>query len=348
AAGREAAQGSCGRTGRPLGGAAARRADAAAADAAPPGGGSAGARPAARPPRSQEAGGRLAAARIGAGGGVHAPRSAGFARELRRRLARARRVLDGVRGPRTSPAALRSFLAFARRECKLALARYLFTPEEVVERILAQVGVSRGILDPFPADRPHIDDEARLRLALLPSYEAAILNLLIGWSSTIYWVKKDTGSALNSLVEYPLGTVVLVVKPPGSELEIEIKRTGRRDGPPLSAVFVRDGREVPSWHRLDGGSIVTALHADAHAGSLLAAAFRQVHGGEPPLACTLAVASVYGVPVDGREVPILDYFTQPPDFGPGFAAMRRAMAAAVEAFERERGACLPELPGDLS
>lgn len=272
----------------------------------------------------------------------------GFARELRRRLARARRVLDGVRGPRTSPAALRSFLAFARRECKLALARYLFTPEEVVERILAQVGVSRGILDPFPADRPHIDDEARLRLALLPSYEAAILDLLIGWSSTIYWVKKDTGRALNSLVEYPLGTVVLVVKPPGSELEIEIKRTGRRDGPPLSAVFVRDGREVPSWHRLDGGSIVTALHADAHAGSLLAAAFRQVHGGEPPLACTLAVASVYGVPVDGREVPILDYFTQPPDFGPGFAAMRRAMAAAVEAFERERGACLPELPGDLS
>jgi hypothetical protein len=271
----------------------------------------------------------------------------GFARELRRRLARARRVLDGVRGPRTTPEALRSLLAFARRECKLALARYLFTPEEVVERILAQVGVSRGLLHPFPEDHPYVEAEARRRLAGLPAYEAAILRLLIGSSSRVYWAREGTASALSSLVEYPLGTVVLVVKPPGSELEIEIKRAGRRSGPPLSAVFVRDGEEVPSWHRLDGGSIVHALSADARACSLLATVYRRAHGGEPPLAATLAVAAIYGVPVDGEEVQIVDYLTSEESFGPGFAAMRRAMAAAVEAFDRKQGSRLPKLPYDL-
>jgi len=272
----------------------------------------------------------------------------GFARELRQRLARARRVLDGVQGPRTSPAALRSFFAFARRECKLALARYLFTPEEVVDRILTQVRLSSGMLNPFLGTRPHVEAEAQRRLDRLPAYEAAILRLLVGSSSCIYWAKADTASALSSLVELPLGTVVLVVKPPGSELEIEIKRTGRRDGPPLNAVFVRAGEEVSSWHRLDGGSSLHALHGDAHASSLLATVYRQVHGGEPPLATTLAVASVYGVPAEGGEVQILDYFTQAQDFGPGFAAMRREMAAAVDAFEREQGPGLPELPGDFS
>ena len=271
----------------------------------------------------------------------------GFARELRQRLARARRVFDGVQGPRTSPAALRSFLAFARRECKLALARYLFTPEEVVGRILTQVRLSSGMPNPYPGSRPHVEAEAQRRLDRLPAYEAAILRLLAG-SFCIYWAKADTASALSSLVELPLGTVVLVVKPPGSELEIEIKRTGRRDGPPLSAVFVRAGEEVPSWHRLDGGSSLHALHGDAHASSLLATVYRRVHGGEPPLATTLAVASVYGVPAGEGEIQILDYFTQAQDFGPGFAAMRRAMAEAVDAFEREQGPGLPELPGDFS
>lgn len=269
----------------------------------------------------------------------------GFARELRRRLERARRVLDGVGGPETTPAALRAFLAFARRECKLALARYLFAPEEVVARILTLVKVSRGV--PDRSSSPHVEEEARRVLDRLPPYEAQILRLLIGPSARIYWASQATGGALNSLVEYPLDTVVLVVKPPGSDLEIEIKRAGRRGGPPLSAVFERGDEQVPPSHRLDGGSILGALHWEARAGSLLAAIHRQVHGGEAPLSRTLAIAAVYGVPCNGGEAHVLDYFTSARHFGPGFAPMRKAMAAATEAFRRENKRDLSDLEGNL-
>jgi len=272
----------------------------------------------------------------------------GFARQLRRRLERARRVLDGIGGPGTTPGAVAVFVAFARRECKLALARYLFTPEEVVARILAQVEVSRGMLDPFPAELPYVQAEASQALAGLPPYEAAILRLLIGSSSGIYWVSQRTGRELNSLVEYPLDTVVLVVKPPGSELEIEIKRAGCRGRPLLGAVFERGGAAVPPSHRLDGGSMLTALHWDARACSLLATVHRRTHGGKAPLPHTLALMAIYGIPLKDEEVHVLDYFTEARHFGPGFAAMRKAMAASAAAFRREHEAGLPELPGDLA
>ena len=272
----------------------------------------------------------------------------GFARQLRRRLERARRVLDGIGGPGTTPGAVAAFIAFAQRECKLALARYLFTPEEVVARILVQIDVSRGVLDPFPAELPHVHAEASQALAELPPYEAAILRLLIGSSSRIYWASQRTGRALNSLVEYPLGAVVLVVKPPGSELEIEIKRAGCRGRPLLGAVFARGGAPVPPSHRLDGGSFLTALHWEARTCSLLATVHRRAHGGKAPLPQTLALAAIYGIPREDEEVHVLDYFTEARHFGPGFADMRKAMAAGVVAFRREHEGGLPELPGDLA
>src|SRR5215213_7089549 len=110
-----------------------------------------------------------------------------FARQLRARLSRARGVLAPLWEGKATPAALRDFFAYARRECRLDLARYLFTPEEVVERILSQVRSSRGAPHPFPQKHPYIQEEARRAFAGLPAYEAEILQRL-GQGHRIFWV----------------------------------------------------------------------------------------------------------------------------------------------------------------
>jgi hypothetical protein len=68
----------------------------------------------------------------------------GFIKELRRRLERLNRVHECIRGSATSRDALLDFIRLSRRECKLTLARYIFTPDEVVGRILSLVGISKG------------------------------------------------------------------------------------------------------------------------------------------------------------------------------------------------------------
>src|SRR6185312_2878626 len=50
----------------------------------------------------------------------------------------------------------------------------------------------------------------------MPRFETAILNRLCACRK-IYWVSDRCGSELNSLVEYPLASAVLVIKPPGSD-----------------------------------------------------------------------------------------------------------------------------------
>src|SRR5215469_13902739 len=76
-----------------------------------------------------------------------------FAAELRRKLQRLERLHKGIRGNRTSEAALEDFINISRRDCRLSLARYVFRPKEVVDRIVSQVRVSRGAIDIEP-DRP--------------------------------------------------------------------------------------------------------------------------------------------------------------------------------------------------
>ena len=219
----------------------------------------------------------------------------GFARELRRRMSRARRVLDGMQGA----GALRDLLAYARKEHRLVLARYLFRPEEVAERILSQVETSRGMPRPFPEEPLNVREEARRALAALPGYEARILDRL-GQDHHILWVSDRTSSELSSLVEYPLGTVVLVVKPPGSDLEIEIKRAGCRGDRRLGVAYARDGKPLPPSHRLAGGSMGNSLDYEARSSSLLARLYRAVHGAEAPISRTLEARSIYEVPVDCR------------------------------------------------
>jgi hypothetical protein len=270
-----------------------------------------------------------------------------FAGELRRRLARAEPALRGLRGRDTSRDAWRRFLALARCERKLALARYLFTPREVVERMLGRLRSSRGLEHPFTSGRDYVEEETERALALLPPYEAEVVDLLCR-GFAVRWVTDGTSTELGALVEAPLGTVVAVGRPPGSDLEIEWKRAGRRGPRPLGVVFRRRGREVPPSHRLDAGSMVQSLQWEAISAAVLSRVFRAVHGVEAPVSRTVSILSIHGVPAHRGEVVTLDYLTDPRCFGgPGFQWMRRALRESTEAFERERDSEPEDLPGEL-
>src|SRR6185295_16261825 len=99
-------------------------------------------------------------------------------------------------------------------------------------------------------------------------------------------------------------------KPPGSDLEIEIKRAGRPNPRPLAVVWEREGVPVPPAHRLDGGNTWDMARWEAALAARLSAVWRALHGEEAPLALTLAVKSVQAVPDGERELPVLDFFTQ--------------------------------------
>jgi len=70
-----------------------------------------------------------------------------FIPEFRRKLGRLDRVHHKINGNKTSVSAIRDFVELSRQHCKLTLARYLFTPKEVVAEILAQAQVSDGLID---------------------------------------------------------------------------------------------------------------------------------------------------------------------------------------------------------
>ena len=171
----------------------------------------------------------------------------------------------------------RSFVHRSRQECKLALGRYLFSPHEIVARIKDQIQVTAGLN--VVIDETFIAQEVQRTLSDLPEFEASILRELCS-ETRIYWVADDTTSRLNSLVEYPLGTVVLVVKPPGSHYEFQLKRAGLRGAHPLSAVMERNGRHVPPSHRLDGGSMLPALQWDMVKTSVFNSIYRFAHKEE--------------------------------------------------------------------
>jgi hypothetical protein len=292
--------------------------------------------------------------------GLHAPLDAevlregystteicGFIREFLSNLGRAAPILRPIRGRRTSRKAWEDLLAYARQDCKLPLGRYLFTPDEVVARIRAGLRVSRGVRDPYPGWGFPIGPEADRPRPVLPRYEAAIAAGLTR-QGTIHWVSETTSSELGSLVEYPLTTVVLVVKPPGSSIELELKRAGHRRSRPLSVVFEREDGPVPISHRLDGGSMGRALQWDAWAAGRFAHVYQAVHVAEvaeAPLAETLSVSTINSVPVGKGEASILSYFSHRGIFGEGFSEMRAAMGESTAAFTRERTWSLPD---DLS
>lgn len=271
----------------------------------------------------------------------------GFIIEFQRRLSRLDRVHRKMHGKKSHDAEVREFVQLARRECKLTLARYLFTPEEIVERVLKQVRVSEGVKDIDVARPRYVDAELAHALKRLPDFEARILQLL-SQSAKIYWVNDATSSEINSLVEYPLTTVVLVIKPPGSHYEFELKRAGRR-GNPLGVVFTRGGNRVPASHRLDGGSMQWLLRYEATQASRLNFMYRLIHGTDAPLPGYISRNTIYAVPANGSQAPSFRYFTDPRVFGEaGFRQMRVAMKDAVDQLKKEEGEYLPPLPGDMA
>ena len=208
----------------------------------------------------------------------------------------------------------------ARDEPRLTLARYLFTPREVARRVLGEVRTSRGI--PAPFQEPFVGDEAEALLSEWPSYERVIVEEL---AAGVLWAGEATGRRLNALVEYPIGTVVLVVKPPGSHREIEFKRAGGAGAPPRWVVLERGGGAGSPTHRLDGGSMSASLRCEALNAAAFGRIFRLVHGRRAPISVTLAHHVVREVPRDDGRDDLLDYFTQPDAFGDEFDGVRDAM-----------------------
>ncbi len=269
-----------------------------------------------------------------------------FIPEFRRKLERLNRVHKKIKGRPTSDAALHEFIQISRQQCKLSLARYLFSPKEIVDEILSQLYVTDGIKDLDLSQPAFIDNEISHATSLLPAYEAEILKRLCH-ASRVYWVSSRTSSEINSLVEYPLTTVALAIKPPGSEMEFEIKRAGLRGENSLRIVYVREGYTVPPSHRLDGGCMQWLLRYEANAASKLALIYRIVHDMEAPIPSYIARSTIYGIPGQQCEVRTMDYFTSPRAFGENFDDMRAAMEESVSAFAEEGHVTLPDLPGGL-
>ena len=272
----------------------------------------------------------------------------GFVVELLRRLSRLQRVHCAIRGARTSEAALREFIELSRRDCKLTLARYLFTPDDVMREVVRHLRVTDGVRDVDVAQPRYLDAEIKHNLAMLPDYEAGILQRICA-GSKVYWVADHTSSTINSLVEYPLSTVVLVIKPPGSDLEFELKRAGRKGANALSVVFNRNGNRVPASHRLDGGSMQWLLRYEARSGSKLSSIYRLVHRVDAPMPGYILRHTVFQVPTSNGGAPAFRYFTEPRVFGEArFREMRAAMASAVQVFERDEGENLPAFEGEMA
>jgi hypothetical protein len=251
--------------------------------------------------------------------------------EVRRRLERFAYVRRGTAD---------DLLAHASSECHLLFARYLFTPREVVKRIVAQVRVTEGRSGmrrfKLPEQHPWNMAEAKLALQNLPPYERAIVRgLMRDWR--IYWVDAGTPSRIGSLVEFPLGTVALVIKPPGSTHEIEIKRCGVR-GPRAVEVRQHDarGERLPKQHQLYGASMGDCLLWEWGGGSMLSRYFRKVHGTESPMSQVVSVAKIRTVPGMLGPVAPRTYFEEREHYGDGYDDMRRDLPLVVNDFTKRK------------
>ncbi|HEY0157927.1 MAG TPA: hypothetical protein VGF28_11630 [Thermoanaerobaculia bacterium] len=244
-----------------------------------------------------------------------------------RRLARLTRIHRLTLVHRISDRALQDFLCAARAECRLTFARFLFPPEEVIARIEHDVRRSTGLGDPNHHGR--FRDEAARTIANLPHLERTLVEHL-AHRSVIRWAASSTTSRINSLVEQPVGTVVLTVKPPGSTHELEIKRAGLVRDLPLAVVWARNNYIVPSSHHLDGGSMHQLLTYEAENSSFFSYVFRTIHGVDASMSRTLHLATVQAVATPRGEVNLLDYFTDPAVFGDNYEVMRWHMYQVVK------------------
>jgi hypothetical protein len=260
---------------------------------------------------------------------------AGFFRELTRRLSRLPPVHQFLQRSTAAPEAAARFLHVASQECLLTLARATFGADEVVAEILRRVRVTAAEID-TSADSAGFAGEARVATNLLPDYEADILARLHS-EVRAWWFSAETPAAQNALVSCPVGTCALVIRPPGSTAEFEIKRVGLRGKRALTIQF--EGREGPlsPSHRLQGGASLSVLQWEAKNSALLSRLYRRIHREAPPMSQVVQLRRIRTVPrADGAEVPLREWFGRPEAFGDGFEAMRQAIYRSLFAFVRER------------
>ena len=263
--------------------------------------------------------------------------------ELRGRMRRLDRIHALLRRRRTSPDSLRSFIHVAKQPCKLTLARYLFEPSDVARWIEESVLTSRGMhyLHANDSELSPLRDRC---WRAIPEYERAIMEALT-CDGRIYWVGPQTSSRINQLVEYPMGTVALVIKPPGSDLEFEIKRAGLRGARPVI------GRVRKRW---EGSAVVPSparriFRTRSELGIPGRPPPRRVvsRHSRRPAADKRGAANVGRLLGAGRrgDTNVISWFSNPDLFGEGFETMRAEMANSVDAFEADHPDTL--LVGDV-
>ena len=253
-----------------------------------------------------------------------------FVPQLLRKMNR-RRSIEGRK--RNLGVELADLLHRSTQECKLILAPCAFSPKEIFERILLQVKVSEGVLS-----SPFVPVTKRFVGMHLSTCEREILRRLQS-RNQIYWVDDSTSSRINSLVEYPLTTAVLVLKLPGSNLEIELKRAGRRERP-LQVLFEKNGYAVPIPHRLHGAGTGWMLKSEFENESRFCSLFRDIHQHEPPLGRTSFITNIRGIPGKTGTADLTHLVYGRGDFRQGFAEMRLALKRCLHSF----GSPLPEGP----
>jgi hypothetical protein len=261
-----------------------------------------------------------------------------FAMELRTRLARLDRIHCHIHGWGTSPDALRDFIHVSDLACKLTLARYLFQPGETAARILDQVRTTVGL-----AQRGSYDPLSR-DLSQTAVFDEMLVDQLRR-DRKILWASPSTSSELNSLIEYPLGTVAMVIKPPGSDREFEIKRAGLKGACALDVLFERHGIPVPVPHRMQGASSGAMLEFENSASRRFASIYRGTHGVDPPASRVLGCTPITNVPNGQHDVHILDYLSKPEAFSGDFAGMRDHLKRCVVAYEEDKPR--QDLPGEF-
>jgi hypothetical protein len=269
----------------------------------------------------------------------------GFTSELIRKLSRLDRVHASIQRPDCDRVAWQYFIRAARDVSKLTLVRYTFGVEDVLAEIQRGLIVTEGVEDTLSRlGNPSSNHCSRESLSL-PPFEMEILRRLCA-DRKIYWVSDRCSSELNSLVEYPLTSAVVVIKPPGSDLEIEIKRAGTRGPRLLDVIAHRNGVDAPISHRLFGGSLGWLAQRETAAADLFSKIFRLVHGKEGPCSKGIMNSSVVTIPAATGETHILDYFTDEQQFGTGFATTRAAMRACAESFPSDTGVVRPSYKGE--
>ncbi|MEM7349979.1 MAG: hypothetical protein AAF657_04180 [Acidobacteriota bacterium] len=270
-----------------------------------------------------------------------------FAEEFTARLERNASFHRPLNAWPIADADLFRYLALPDQECRVQLARYLITPDEVVERFLQQVRSGLASVSPsLISNTQCIAEAARLR-EQLPELEAEIVRQLTDLNQT-FWVSERPRQMLNSMVEYPLRTVALVLKPPGSWIEIQFKRAGRPSECPLGVTWLRpDGGTAPYQHQLDGGGYGKGLEWESAAAAKAKAIFHKIHRRPAPVSLPVCVQTVSMLPTPYGPVDIMNYFTHSTYFGDNFESMRSAMQKCVDQAEKERGWNIPAGDDDV-